>query len=141
MMKRLKLSGKLSIVGIGIVLCLVMIVSIAGGKSGGGGREAAAINVLSVQDPFYFGMELLIAEFEEETGIDVNLEGLAYDALHAKIITSFVGKTAGVDVVTVDQMWLSQYADNNWIIDLTPFIEDDKEEVKMDELKAIFSER
>jgi multiple sugar transport system substrate-binding protein len=132
MMKRLKLSGKLTIVGIGIVLCLVMIVSIAG-KSSERGKEAAAINILATQDPFYFGMELLIAEFEEETGIEANLEALAYDALHAKIITSFIGKTAGVDVVTVDQMWLSQYADNNWIIDLTPLIEEDKEEVKMDE--------
>ncbi|MCK4804695.1 MAG: sugar ABC transporter substrate-binding protein [Spirochaetes bacterium] len=130
MMKRLNLSKKLTILVIGIVLCVILLFSIAGK---GTGREEVALNVLSVQDPFYFGMELLISEFEEETGIKVNLEGLSYDALHAKIITSFVGKTGGVDVVTVDQMWLSQYADNNWITDLTPYIENDKAEVKMNE--------
>ena len=129
-MKRLNLSKKLTILVIGIVLCVILLFSIAGK---GTGRGEVALNVLSVQDPFYFGMELLVSEFEEETGIKVNLEGLSYDALHAKIITSFIGKTGGVDVVTVDQMWLSQYADNNWITDLTPYIKKDKAEVKMNE--------
>ncbi len=130
MMKRLNLSKKLTILVIGIVLCVILLFSIAGK---GTGKGEVTLNVLSVQDPFYFGMELLVPEFEEETGIKVNLEGLAYDAMHAKIITSFIGKTGGVDVVTVDQMWLSQYADNNWITDLTPYIKKDKAEVKMNE--------
>ena len=129
-MKRLNLSKKLTILVIGIVLCVILLFSIAGK---GTGRGEVTLNVLSVQDPFYFGMELLVPKFEEETGIKVNLEGLSYDAMHAKIITSFIGKTGGVDVVTVDQMWLSQYADNNWITDLTPYIENDKAEVKMNE--------
>ena len=124
--KKRRLLTKLTITGIAIGLCIVFLFSFAGG--GGKKAEEVTINVLTVQDPFYFGMELSIPTFEEKTGITVNLEALAYDALHAKIITSFVGKKAGVDVVTVDQMWLSQYADNNWILDLTPYIDKDKEE-------------
>jgi multiple sugar transport system substrate-binding protein len=118
------------IVGLGLVL--VLLFSVASGK-GGGKVKGAEINVLAVQDPFYFAVEHLVPQFEQETGIKVNYEGLAYDALHAKIVTSFVAKTAGVDVVTVDQMWLSQYADNSWIIDLTPYIDRDKEEVQMND--------
>ena len=130
--KKRKLFTTLSSIGIALGLVVVLLISFAG-KSGGGKVAGAEINVMSVQDPFYFGVEQLIPQFEEESGIKVNFEGLAYDALHAKIITSFVGKKAGVDVVTVDQMWLSQYADNNWILDLTPYIEKDKEEVRMDD--------
>jgi len=86
-----------------------------------------------VQDPFYFALEKAIPQFEKQTGIKVNLQGLAYDALYAKLITSFVGKEKGADVVTVDQMWLSQYAENRWIIPLTPYIQKDKQEVQMNE--------
>lgn len=131
--KKRKLLTRIISIGMGLGLAVVLLFSVAGGKSAGGKGKGAEINVLSVQDPFYFGVEQLIPQFEEESGINVNFEGLAYDALHAKIITSFVGKKSGVDVVTVDQMWLSQYADNAWILDLTPYIKEDKEEVRMDD--------
>jgi len=120
--KKLK---KLIIIGIGLGILLFSGIASQAQK--------ATINVLSVQDPFYFALEKAIPQFEKETGIKVNLQGLAYDALHAKLITSFVGKAKGVDVVTVDQMWLSQYAENRWIIPLTPYIKKDKEDVRMDE--------
>lgn len=116
-----------------LFLCVSLLFIIGGGKGKEKVKEKVTINVLSVQDPFYFALEKLLPKFEEEKDIKVNLNGLAYDALHAKIITSFVAKSPGVDVVTVDQMWLSQYADNGWITDLTPYIEKDKNEVKMNE--------
>jgi multiple sugar transport system substrate-binding protein len=118
-------SKKMALMGVGIGLAVLLLTAIA--------VQAVTINVLSVQDPFYFPLEKLLPEFEKETGIKVNLQGLAYDALHAKIITSFVGRTKGIDVVTVDQMWLSQYAENRWIIPLTPYIERGKDAVRMDE--------
>jgi len=127
--KKRRFLKKLFIVGAGIGLCIAMLFLIAAETKGKG----ATINVLSVQDPFYFGMELAIPSFEKKTGIKVNLEALNYDALHAKIITSFISKKAGVDVATVDQMWLTQYADNNWIADLTPYIKKDKAAVKMND--------
>ncbi len=131
--KKRKLLTRIISIGMGLGLAAVLLFSVTGGKPAGGKGKGAEINVLSVQDPFYFGVEQLISKFEEESGITVNFEGLAYDALHAKIVTSFIGKKSGVDVVTVDQMWLSQYADNNWILDLTPYIKKDKEEVRMDD--------
>jgi len=118
-------SKKMALMGVGMGLGILLFTGIAG--------QAVTINVLSVEDPFYFSLEKALPEFEKETGIKVSLQPLAYDALHAKIIASFVGRTKGIDVVTVDQMWLSQYAENRWITALTPYIERDKEAVRMDE--------
>jgi len=94
--------------------------------------QKVTINALSVQDPFWFALEKAVPQYEKETGVKVNLQGLAYDAMHAKLITSFIGKTKGLDVITIDQMWLSQYAENRWIVPLTSYIKRDKKEVRMD---------
>lgn len=95
--------------------------------------QKTTINVLSVQDPFWFALEKVVPQYEKETGVKVNLQGLAYDAMHAKLITSFIGKTKGLDVITIDQMWLSQYAENLWIVPLTSYIKADREEMRMNE--------
>jgi len=97
--------------------------------------QAVTINVLSVQDPFFFPLEKLVPEFEKETGIKVNLQPLSYDEIHAKLVSSFVAGTKGIDCITSDLMWIPQYAENDWIVPLTPYIERDKEEVKINEFQ------
>ena len=81
-----------------------------------GAQDAKSVRVLSVEDPFFFSMKAMIPEFEQETGIKVELESLSYDALQARLVSAFVAKTSDADVIAVDQMWLVQYLDNGWII-------------------------
>ncbi len=95
--------------------------------------EGVTINVIGVQDPWFFATEEVLSEFERETGIKVNLEGMAWDALQARLTTSFITKDPGVDVVNVDDCRLAQFADNTWIVPITDYIRRDKAEVKMDE--------
>ena len=85
------------------------------------------IRVLVVGDPFQFALEKVVDDFTQKTGIKVNLESLAYDALNARLVTSFVSKTPDADVVTVDAMWLGQYVDNGWISPLDNYIKGDAE--------------
>jgi len=87
--------------------------------------KAEEIRVLVVGDPFQFALEKVVDDFTEETGIKVNLESLAYDALNARLITSFVSQTPDADVVTVDAMWVGQYSDNGWIRTLDDYIQAD----------------
>ena len=77
--------------------------------------KAEEIRVLVVGDPFQFALEKIVEDFTEETGIKVNLESLAYDALNARLVTSFVSQTPDADVITQDAMWTGQYSDNGWI--------------------------
>jgi multiple sugar transport system substrate-binding protein len=89
----------------------------------GGAKE---IRVLVVGDPFQFALQEVVNDFTTETGIKVNLESLAYDALNARLVTSFVSKTPDADVVTVDAMWMGQYYDNGWVSPLDSYIKADK---------------
>jgi len=91
------------------------------------GQGVDSIRVLSVEDPFFFSLKEVLPDFTEKTGITVELESLSYDAMQARLVSSFVSKSSDADVVTVDQMWLGQYLDNGWIQSLNPFAQSDAE--------------
>lgn len=88
--------------------------------------QDTTIRVLSVEDPFFFGVKDLLPEFTAQTGINVELESQSYDALQARLVSSFVSRTSDADVISVDQMWVGQYLDNGWIMPLTEFAANDK---------------
>jgi len=71
-------------------------------------------------------LKAMLPDFEKETGLKVELESLSYDALQARLVSSFVAKTSDADVITVDQMWSGQYLDNGWVTPLNDFIKNDK---------------
>ncbi|GIV69792.1 extracellular solute-binding protein [Caldilinea sp.] len=113
----------------GLAGCVAPVVTPAQAPIGDGAPPAQvdAIRVLVVGDPFQFALEKVVGAFTEKTGIAVNLESLSYDALNARLATSFVSGSSDADVVTVDQMWNSQYYDNQWIVALDDFIKADRE--------------
>ncbi len=115
-----------------VLICLPVFAEKEGGAAPES-LEGVTINVIGVQDPWFFATEEILDEFERETGITVNLEGMAWDALQARLTTSFITKDPDVDVVNVDDCRLAQFADNSWIIPITDYIRRDKEEVKMNE--------
>ncbi len=90
-------------------------------------QAGKTIRVLVVGDPFQFALQKIVNDFTAKTGINVTLENLAYDALNARLATSFISNTPDADVVTVDQMWTGQYSDSNWIIPLDDYISRDKD--------------
>jgi len=83
------------------------------------------IRVLVVGDPFQFALDKIKGDITAKTGINVEMENLAYDQLNARLATSFVSGTPDADVVTVDQMWTGQYSDSGWITPLDDFISRD----------------
>ena len=85
------------------------------------------INVLTVGDPWDLALQSVVNQFTEQTGIGVNIESLGYTALQARLINSFLTQSADADVIAVDQMWISQYADNGWIRSQDDFISMDSD--------------
>lgn len=90
-------------------------------------QGADTIRVLCVEDPFFFALKEVIGDFTDQSGVKVELESLSYDAMQARLVSSFVSKTSDADVVTVDQMWSGQYVDNGWIQTLDDFAKGDEE--------------
>jgi len=90
-------------------------------------QAGKTIRVLVVGDPLQFALQKITSDSTAKTRINVTLENLAYDALNARLATSFISNTPDADVVTVDQMWTGQYSDSNWIISLDDYISRDKD--------------
>lgn len=89
--------------------------------------QTKTINVLTVGDPWDLALQTVASQFTEATGIEVKIESLGYVALQARLVNSFLTQTADADVIAVDQMWTSQYADNGWIRSLDEFIKADSD--------------
>jgi multiple sugar transport system substrate-binding protein len=89
--------------------------------------QSKTINVLTVGDPWDLALQTVAAQFTEQTGIEVKIESLGYVALQARLVNAFLTQTADADVIAVDQMWISQYADNGWIRSLDDFIKADSD--------------
>ncbi len=85
------------------------------------------ISVLTVGDPWDLALQTVAKQFSDKAGIDVKIESLGYVQLQARLVNAFLTKTADADVIAVDQMWISQYADNGWIRSLDDFIKADSD--------------
>jgi multiple sugar transport system substrate-binding protein len=94
-----------------------------------GGSSPNTLNVLSLGDPFFYAVKSLLPEFEAQTGIHVNLEGPDYDTLNARATNSFLTRQSDIDVISPDSMWLSRFAENEWLVDLSDLIRRDAAEV------------
>jgi multiple sugar transport system substrate-binding protein len=106
--------------------------------SSDGGKET--IRILS-SDDFAGFREEAIKEFNKKyPDIKVELEHVAYDQLHDKELASFnAGGSAAYDIVDVDEIWTSEYAEAGFILPVTDRYTDEMEEGILDASKNIVS--
>ncbi len=93
-------------------------------------KRGQSITVLSIEDPFYFQLRKVLPEFEKSTGIHVKLEGVSYNAMHAEMVNASITHSSTFDVLTPDAMWISEFADNGWIVPLNKYIHADRAQVQ-----------
>lgn len=118
-----------------IALVMVMIGTLIAGCGSGedSGGEGTAdqpyagteINVLCEGHASSNAYEQLASEFEEETGITVNLEIIPYEELPQKVLLSFSQKSDAYDMVMNDSVSLQGYIDNDYIACLDDYIAND----------------
>jgi multiple sugar transport system substrate-binding protein len=114
-------------VGGALALGAVPALDVAAAPARRPAKAGETINVLTVGDPWDLALQTVVGQFTEKTGIEVKIESLGYVALQARLVNSFLTKTADADVIGVDQMWISQYADNGWISSLDEYIKADSD--------------
>ena len=85
------------------------------------------LRVLLAGDPFYYAIEGLKDQFQQETGITLEIEAISLEALQARLTSSFISNEPDADVISVDQMWLGQYLESKWILPLNEFIKADSD--------------
>ncbi len=104
----------------------VMVVTGASAQ-GQGDRKAPAVTSISVAMPqvaIARGYPKLIPEFEQKTGIKVNLLMLPEQEYEQKIMLDLGRKGSAYDVVWATKTAVYKYASEGWIEALEPFIDD-----------------
>jgi len=84
--------------------------------------EGQTINIAMVAEPRSDAVKKLLPEFEQLTGIKVNLEILPYPTLQEKQAVAVTQGTGAYDVVHVDCVWVGQYAGQGLVIPVDDYI-------------------
>lgn len=95
---------------------------------GGAARASAddvTLKALFMQQAAYSDADVrnMTADFEKShPGVKVDLEFVAYEALHDKIVASEGSGSSGYDVVLFDDMWPAEFSKNDFLKDVTALI-------------------
>lgn len=84
-------------------------------------------------DVFAEPVRRLLPRFTEETGIIVNMETLPYASLRERQLSDFIGGTGSVDIMTMDIVWMGEYAEAGWIENLGPYYQRDADLIDPDD--------
>lgn len=107
-----------------LLLVAALLLSACGGGGGGGAAPAGpvTIKVLSMEQagPTVEEMNAIVQEFNTANpNIKVEIEYVAYDALHDKITTAMASNPPSYDVFLVDDIWYAEFAKAGYILDAT----------------------
>ncbi len=131
-----------------MVLLLTAMLAFAGGQKeaeGGSGEaeqaeemekpfEGETIRFAVMADQFADYTKTLSENFEEMTGAEVKVDILGYTELYQKITQDYATDSTQFVLATVDIMWTGEFAEKDWTMDLSPWIERDKEEIDYDDI-------
>jgi multiple sugar transport system substrate-binding protein len=115
--------NKKSVVTFFLVLT-VMLLSISGLTSAQDDMrrfEGTELNFIYFEQPYTQGATEVVSEFEEMTGITVNIETLGEAAAYQKIEVELAIASGAYDVVGISQSRLPLYAQNDWLIPVDSF--------------------
>ncbi len=91
---------------------------------GEAGDSGKSINILMEDVSDTAIVKNHLEDFEEETGIKVNIETIGYSSMHEKLLTQMINSTNAYDVVVVDCYWVGEFTKAGWLEDLQPYIEE-----------------
>lgn len=73
------------------------------------------IDVVFLLRPGYEAIEAMLPEFEEETGIKVNIIKHPYENALGEQVRDFVAG-GDLDIALIDLVWIGNFAENDWIV-------------------------
>lgn len=71
--------------------------------------------------------EQLAPEYEKETGVKVNVELIARDAIHEKMATLFAGQDSSYDIFNLDYNWIPEFGAGGHLLPLDDVIEEESD--------------
>ncbi|MEM8855969.1 MAG: sugar ABC transporter substrate-binding protein [Pseudomonadota bacterium] len=80
------------------------------------------VDVVFLLRPGYEAAEAMLPEFEEKTGIKVNITKHPYENALGEQVRDFVAG-GDFDIALIDLVWIGNFAENEWIVPITKFTE------------------
>lgn len=77
--------------------------------------HAETVNILMEAVPDTTYIQELLPEFEEATGIDVNLEVVNYAEMHTKLVPQLVSNSGSYSAIVVDFYWVGEFFKAGWM--------------------------
>ncbi|GAB4068481.1 sugar ABC transporter substrate-binding protein [Angustibacter speluncae] len=113
----------------GLSVVLAGCAGAGGGGGGGGGDEGGgdSIDVIMVNNPQMEDLETLVGQFEEESGISVNLTVLPENDVRDSIQTDFAAQSGQYDIATISNYEVPFFSANGWIANLDEYVEADED--------------
>ncbi|MCT7377825.1 ABC transporter substrate-binding protein [Chelativorans salis] len=81
------------------------------------------VDVVFLLRPGYEAAKKMLPEFEEKTGIKVNVTDMPYENALGEQVRDFVAG-GDFDIALVDLVWIGNFAENEWIVPAEKFIND-----------------
>lgn len=125
---------------IGVILTLIApAISFAGGAQEADQPDSdqpyagTTLTFVAQPDVFAEPVRSLLPEFEEETGITVEMETLPYSSLRERQVSEFTADGSDLDIMTMDIVWMGEYVENDWIEPLNDYYAEDEDEINPDD--------
>ncbi len=86
--------------------------------------EDVTLNIMMEGVPDTEYVQALLPQFEEETGIKVNIEVLNYALMHEKLVPQLTASEGdgSYDIIVVDNYWVGEFTGAGWLIPLDDFV-------------------
>ena len=81
------------------------------------------VDVVFLLRPGYEAAKQMLPEFEEATGITINIIDHPYENALGEQVRDFVAQ-GDLDVALIDVVWIGNFAENDWIVPISTFTED-----------------
>jgi multiple sugar transport system substrate-binding protein len=94
----------------------------SGFKPGTLDRKYAGTTITVMMPPWGSFKSSVLQQFTRKTGIKVDMQTLAWDSIHDKVVTTEASGQAPADVVEMDWTWVSQFGAAGWLLPLEKYI-------------------
>ena len=127
---------------IAIALALAVVVPAVVVPAGAAEKpyDGMTLTLASQNDQFGTVMADLAPKFKDATGITVKVDIMSYPELLTKTTADFVGHTKGYDLITMDNVWSGQFAENGYTVNLADWIKRDADEIKLKDIYPVLLE-
>ena len=76
------------------------------------------VDVVFLLRPGYEAAKQMLGEFEETTGIELNITDLPYENALGEQVRDFVAQ-GDLDIALIDLVWIGNFAQNDWIVPIS----------------------